>query len=499
MTFPSTSFMSVADIKAEGNTLFREKQFALAAEKYTAALGVAPEDDKVVRTALFSNRECFSCGFFCFLLFVIDRDAISVGAFCQLKIENYGLALSDAKEALNIDPKFVKAYYRRGEAHFALGKYKEARMDFKKVTQLKPSDRDGREMFKVCDKEYKRELFEKAIESEYTKSAFETLDVDALVVDPSYLGPKMPETADEDTVTVEFVTEMMQWFKDQKTIHIKYVWKILRGCKKFFATQPSLIDIPLGETDQVTVCGDTHGQYYDVLHLFEINGLPSPTNPYLFNGDYVDRGSFSTEVAITFLAFKLLYPNHFFMSRGNHETISMNRMYGFEGEVRHKYDSKCMDAFTEVFNLLPLAHVVNQKVFVVHGGLYSQENVKLDDIRKISRNSQPPDSGLMSDMLWSDPQPVMGRGPSKRGVGLSFGPDITAAFLANNGLDLLVRSHEVKPEGYVVEHDGKCITVFSAPNYCKLIIDILMISQYSFLQFFRRPDWKQRSLHYLQG
>lgn len=263
---------------------------------------------------------------------------------------------------------------------------------------------------------------------------------------------------------------MLEWFKNQKNIHIKYLWKILRGCRNYFQKCATVIDIPLAGPDaQVTVCGDTHGQFYDVLHLFELNGLPSPTNPYVFNGDFVDRGSFSCEVVITFLAFKLLYPNAFFMSRGNHETVSMNKMYGFEGEVRHKYDSACMAGFTEVFNYLPLAHVVNNKVFVVHGGLFSRDNVTLDELRKVSRVCQPPDSGLMPDMLWSDPQPMPGRGPSKRGIGLSFGPDVTRNFLETNGLQLLVRSHEVKPEGYVVEHDGKCITVFSAPNYCDQI------------------------------
>ena len=376
------------------------------------------------------------------------------------------MALADSREALKLNPSFVKAYYRRGEAHFALGKYKEARLDFKKVLQLRPNDKDGKAKYKAADQQFKREAFEKAIESEYTQSAFEAVDIDSMTVDDSYSGPRLPD-GEEDVVTLDFVKGMMQWFKEQKTIPVKYLWKILRGCKKLFSSLPSLIDIPLSETGQITVCGDTHGQFYDVLKLFELNGIPSPENPYLFNGDFVDRGSFSTEVVITFLCFKLLYPNSFFMSRGNHETTAMNRMYGFEGEVKSKYDSRCMGGFTEVFNWLPLAHVINNKVFVVHGGLFSQDNVSLDDIRKISRNRQPPDSGLMSDMLWSDPQPIMkGRGPSKRGVGLSFGSDITKQFLDFNNLSLVVRSHEVKPEGYVVEHDGKCITVFSAPNYC---------------------------------
>jgi serine/threonine-protein phosphatase 5 len=103
---------------------------------------------------------------------------------------------------------------------------------------------------------------------------------------------------------------------------------------------------------------------------------------------------------------------------------------------------------------------------VLHGGLFSEDGVTLDMIRKIDRNQQPPESGLMSELLWSDPQKPRGRAPSKRGVGLSFGPDVTERFLKNNDLELIIRSHEVKDEGYEVEHNGQLITVFSAPNYC---------------------------------
>ena len=103
------------------------------------------------------------------------------------------------------------------------------------------------------------------------------------------------------------------------------------------------------------VCGDTHGQFYDLLNIFEnVRGWPAPNNPYLFNGDYVDRGSFSVEVVTTLFAYKLLYPNSFFLSRGNHEGKQMNKMYGFEGEVKHKYDESVMTLFTETFNWLPL-------------------------------------------------------------------------------------------------------------------------------------------------
>jgi serine/threonine-protein phosphatase 5 len=126
-----------------------------------------------------------------------------------------------------------------------------------------------------------------------------------------------------------------------------------------------------------------------------------------------------------------------------------------------------MELFQEVFQALPLAAVVAGRVFVTHGGLFTKDGVTLQDIVQINRFREPPEGGgLMSDLMWSDPQPFPGREPSKRGVGMSFGPDVTERFLNANGLDILVRSHEVKEEGYAVEHGGRCITVFSAPNYC---------------------------------
>jgi serine/threonine-protein phosphatase 5 len=215
------------------------------------------------------------------------------------------------------------------------------------------------------------------------------------------------------------------------------------------------------------VCGDTHGQFYDLCNIFEIGGPPSENNIYLFNGDYVDRGSFSFETVFLLLLYKLSNPAQLYMLRGNHETKNMNKIYGFLGEIKHKYDDVVMGLFTKVFNWLPLACVLHKKVFVVHGGLSTQDGgVTLQNIENLARNREPPESGLMSDLLWSDPQPQLGRAPSKRGLGYSFGPDYTAAFLEQNNLDLVIRSHEVKDEGYVEEHDGKCITIFSAPNYC---------------------------------
>jgi serine/threonine-protein phosphatase 5 len=217
------------------------------------------------------------------------------------------------------------------------------------------------------------------------------------------------------------------------------------------------------------VCGDTHGQYFDLLEIFNRNGKPTNKHMYLFNGDFVDRGSWSVEIALTLYAYKLLNPTRFFINRGNHETDSMNKVYGFEGECKAKFASdKLFALFSESFSALPLASLISRSYLVLHGGLFSQDGVTLDDIRKVDRfaQRQPGQEGLMMEMLWTDPQDEPGRGASKRGVGIQFGPDITKSFCDNNGIQAVIRSHEVRNGGYSVEHDGRLITVFSAPNYC---------------------------------
>lgn len=378
-------------------------------------------------------------------------------------MENYGLAIADATVALELDKTFVKGYYRRGSAYMALSKFKDALKDYKAVRQLKPNDRDALEKFKACEKEVKREAFEKAIHSE-DKSQLpvsETIDVSSMTVEESYSGPHISLP-----LTHEMVVGAAQAMREQKKLHKRYAFELLLEVKRVLTELPSLVDVPVPEGTHINVCGDTHGQFYDLLHIFELHGYPSEDNPFLFNGDFVDRGSFSVEVVLLLFLFKVLYPQHLHLTRGNHETFNMNKVYGFEGEVRAKYSAELFSLFTEVFHALPLGCVLGNQVLVVHGGLFSRDDVTLDDIRRIERFCEPPDEGLMSEIMWSDPQAAPGRLPSKRGVGLSFGPDVTANFLARNGLKLVVRSHEVKDAGYEVEQGGQLITVFSAPNYC---------------------------------
>ncbi|KAK4337004.1 hypothetical protein RND71_044102 [Anisodus tanguticus] len=263
--------------------------------------------------------------------------------------------------------------------------------------------------------------------------------------------------------------EAIETFKKDKLIHKKYAYKIISEAQKLFRALPTLVDVTIPENKKFTVCGDIHGQFFDLVNIFEINGYPSTDNPYLFNGDFVDRGSYSVECILTLLGFKVLFPDHFHMTRGNHESQEMNQIYGFESEVKSKYSSLMYDFLSETFEMLPLCYCLNKKVLVMHGGL-PKEEVSLNEIRKIDRFRKPPSGGLMCDLLWSDPTKMVDNWTeSKRGVGIQFGVNITERFCKMNNLDYIIRSHEVKMQGYDLMHNDKCITIFSAPNYCGTI------------------------------
>ncbi len=138
--------------------------------------------------------------------------------------------------------------------------------------------------------------------------------------------------------------------------------------------------VQTSENKRVTVCGDVHGQFFDVLNIFKIFGYPSEEKSYLFNGDFVDRGSYSVEVMITLYAFKLVNPKCIYLNRGNHESHELNQMYGFTGEVLAKYCQSTLQLFQDSFKRLPIAHIIDSKYFVVHGGLSMKRDMTIDDI-----------------------------------------------------------------------------------------------------------------------
>jgi serine/threonine-protein phosphatase PP1 catalytic subunit len=231
--------------------------------------------------------------------------------------------------------------------------------------------------------------------------------------------------------------------------------------KKIIAEQPMYLEIQ----SPITICGDTHGQYTDLLRLFEVGGHPPETN-YLFLGDYVDRGKQSIETISLLMAYKIKNPVNFFILRGNHECGSINRIYGFYDECKRRYTVKLWKIFIDLFNELPVAACIDDKILLVHGGL-SPDLTSLDQLAKLKRPTDVPETGLLCDILWSDPESNQKSwNENDRGVSYTFNEKVLTKFLDNNNLDLLCRAHQVVEEGYEFFGDKELVTIFSAPNYC---------------------------------
>ena len=213
------------------------------------------------------------------------------------------------------------------------------------------------------------------------------------------------------------------------------------------------------------VCGDIHGQYYDLLRIFEHCGYPGEYS-YLFLGDYVDRGKQSLETVCLLLCYKIKFPDKVTLLRGNHESSVTNRIYGFYDECKRRYNVRIWRSFTELFNWLPVAAIIDEKILCMHGGL-SPELKNLQNIQDISRPTDIPDSGLLCDLLWSDPdKDVLEYDENDRGVSVIFGEKIVQDFNKKNDLDLIIRAHQVVDDGYEFFASRQLITIFSAPNYC---------------------------------
>jgi len=240
---------------------------------------------------------------------------------------------------------------------------------------------------------------------------------------------------------------------DIKTLIVK--------CKDLMSKQPILLEIEA----PVNILGDIHGQYYDLLRLFEFSGFPPESN-YLFLGDYVDRGKQSIETICLLMAYKIKYSENFFLLRGNHECEAVNKLYGFYDECKRRYSIKLWKLFVEMFNWMPVAALIDDKIFCVHGGL-SPDLSTLDQIVKIVRPTDIPDNGLLCDILWSDPSDECATwDKNDRGVSFVFSKEILKKFIQKNNIDILVRAHQVVQDGYEFFGDRQLVTVFSAPDYC---------------------------------
>lgn len=251
---------------------------------------------------------------------------------------------------------------------------------------------------------------------------------------------------------------------DVDTNEIKF---ILGKSRLIFLEQPSLLRL----SPPVKIVGDIHGQFHDLVRIFNCCGYPPHSN-YLFLGDYVDRGEKSLETILLLLCYKIKYPENFFMLRGNHESANITKIYGFYDECKRRLKvPKLWKSFVDVFNSLPIAATINDKIFCVHGGLSPEMNT-FKQIEDIKRPTDVPDRGLLADLLWSDPDALVKNfsltnwPKNDRGVSYCFGKRHVDYFCSKFKLDLIVRGHMVVEDGYEFFNKRKLVTVFSAPNYC---------------------------------
>uniref|UniRef100_A0A8D2J0Z5 Serine/threonine-protein phosphatase n=1 Tax=Varanus komodoensis TaxID=61221 RepID=A0A8D2J0Z5_VARKO len=331
-------------------------------------------------------------------------------------------------------------------------------------------------------------------------------------VPDSYYGPRLCFP-----LTVADTDLLLQAFKHRQHLHARYVLQLLHETRKVLQQMPNITQVSTSYAKEITICGDLHGKLDDLLLIFYKNGLPSEENPYIFNGDFVDRGKNSTEILIILFAFLLVYPNHLHLNRGNHEDHIMNLRYGFTKEVMKKYRSygkTILHLLQDVFSWLPLATLIDGKVLILHGGisdstdlnflkvfqrnkvkcythkvldldnaeehvggicdtnssnsLGEMQHLKLGSVTTSCRSSEltTEEWKQVMDILWSDPRHQHGCTPNKlRGGGCYFGPDVTTRLLKRYNLKMIIRSHECKQEGYEISHNGKVITIFSASNY----------------------------------
>lgn len=249
------------------------------------------------------------------------------------------------------------------------------------------------------------------------------------------------------------------------------ILELIAKAKDIFQEEPNLLKLD----DPVNVVGDIHGQYFDIASIMGF-GAKAADPQYLFLGDYVDRGSFSMEVVVYLFSLKISKPRRIFMLRGNHESRQMTSYFNFAQECEFKYDRTVYEAIMECFDTLPIAAVINKQFLAVHGGL-SPSCVKLRDIDRVDRIREPPEDGLVCDLLWSDPAPSA-KAPQEwarntaRGCAWWFSANAAQRFLKENSLLCVIRAHEVQLQGFKVHETNprtgfpSMITVFSAPNYC---------------------------------
>ncbi|TRX89108.1 hypothetical protein FHL15_010025 [Xylaria flabelliformis] len=290
---------------------------------------------------------------------------------------------------------------------------------------------------------------------------------------PATFKPTDEQFFEDESHTKPNITFLKQHFYREGRLTDEQALWIIKTGTELLRQEPNLLEMDA----PITVCGDVHGQYYDLMKLFEVGGDPAETR-YLFLGDYVDRGYFSIECVLYLWSLKIHYPQTLWLLRGNHECRHLTDYFTFKLECKHKYSEAIYEACMESFCSLPLAAVMNKQFLCIHGGL-SPELHTLDDLRNIDRFREPPTQGLMCDILWADPLEDFGQEKTNeyfmhnhvRGCSYFFSYHAACNFLEKNNLLSIIRAHEAQDAGYRMYRKTRTtgfpsvMTIFSAPNY----------------------------------
>jgi len=273
----------------------------------------------------------------------------------------------------------------------------------------------------------------------------------------------------------------------------------LSQAKALFRQEPNIICLPRG----CTIAGDIHGQYYDLLTIFELGG-PLGQQPYIFLGDYVDRGSFSCECLFLLLALKLNHPRSLILLRGNHESRQMTQVFTYKKECRVKYSLDLWYESMSLFDSLPICALIDNRFLCMHGGI-SPHIKSLHDIVQLNRFQEIPSEGSLCDLMWSDPhrkfndqQPPSWIFNNTRNCSFFFNYKACEHFLIENRLLAIIRAHEVVPNGVLFYDLGSLsqfpvlISIFSAPNYCDVYNNTAAIIIYDHQRNFRPIHFQHR-------
>jgi diadenosine tetraphosphatase ApaH/serine/threonine PP2A family protein phosphatase len=278
------------------------------------------------------------------------------------------------------------------------------------------------------------------------------------------------------SVTPQLARELYDYLLSQQRltegarVHLNYeeIAQIQEGVLPLLARDPVLLHL----SAPIVIVGDIHGQFTDLLRYFKLIGEIGDC-PWLFLGDYVDRGYNSLEVVTLLFCAKILFPTKVFLLRGNHETRELSSIYGFQSECVERFGDfgeTLWELVMATFDHLPLAAVVGKRLFCVHGGISKDlPNVALlETDRQFRRPLKDIEAGPVLDLLWADPSKTEPQfAPNERGAGSTCGVAAAADFLCENKFDVIVRGHEVVNTGYDFQfHPEKTVlTVFSCPNY----------------------------------